>query len=461
MSWPVTPIPGRLSRRERGQVLVLFVLFLIVLLLAAVIAIDLGTYLWHRQNLEAAVDAAALAGALELPEDRASADSEALAFLQSNQPGVSFANCPGGQTPQQTPCVRLSYRCVVGDRDNNGSPDAVDIPASCNPGSGAAWSCADQLCVAQCIFVGSNLCNVMDVSASKEVTLTFTSVLGLPPLLISASVNGACRGYCGAAPTTNLDVIIVIDRSGSLDSGELAELKNGVRSVLELLDPELQHVGLAVLGAANPSNVCQQLAPSSGGNWLVVPLSDDYQNANGSLNTSSLLVSTINCIGSSSQGTDLGSPLSDSFYSRLDALDELQTNGRQGVAQGIIFFSDGAANEPDPMPGDDNPCQYAYDRATVVKDADVELFTIGYAVGSEDCNDDSGPYDNADVTELLANMATDSEDDQGGCANAAAVTAENNDGDHFLCQGDGGDLELVFITAASQLSGGVRLIGAP
>lgn len=449
------------SRRERGQVLVLFVLFSIVLFLAAVIAIDLGTYVWQRQQLEIAVDAAALAGGLELPDDGTAARNEALAFLGNNEPGVPFVTCPGGTTPDEAPCVQTTFRCLVGDRDSNGSPDSSDIPATCDPGGGASWSCADQLCVAQCVFAGANRCNVIDVFASKEVSLTFTRVLGLEPILISASVNGACKGYCGTAPTTLLDVMLVIDRSGSLSSSELAAVKNGVRTALEFFDPDYHQVGLAVLGASNPSNLCQDQAPGSGGTWLAVPLSDDYKNADGSLNTSSTLVSTINCLLSSSQGTNLGSPLSDSFYSRPDALNELQINGRVNAAKGIILFTDGAANQPDPMPGDDNPCQYANDRATVVKNDGIELFTIGYAVTTENCNDDSGPYDSERTTELLADMATNSADDQGHCANAASVTAENNDGDHFLCQAEGGTLDVVFATAASALSTGVRLIGPP
>lgn len=447
--------------RERGQVLVLFVIFSVILFLAAVIAIDLGTYLWERQQIEIAVDAAALAGGLELPDDKVSAENEAFAFLQDNDPDVPLVACPGGESPQDGPCVQISFRCVVGDRDSNGVPDSSDIPATCNPGSGASWSCADQLCVAQCAFVGANRCNVIDVVASKEVPLTFTSMLGLPPLLVSASQNGACKGYCGTAPTTLLDIVLVIDRSGSLSSTELAEVKAGVMTALEYFDPQYHRVGLAVLGAANPSSTCQDLDPGSGGTWGLVPLSDDYKNADGSINTSSDLVSTVLCLQSSSQGTDLGSPLSDSFYNRPDALDELQTNGRADAIHGIILFTDGAANEPDPMPGDDNPCGYANDRATVIKNESIELFTIGYAVTTEQCNDDSGPYDYERTTELLADMANDSADDQGHCANASSVTAENNDGDHFLCQAEGGDLEIVFATAASALSTGVRLIGAP
>ena len=68
-------------------------------------------------------------------------------------------------------------------------------------------------------------------------------------------------------------------------------------------------------------------------------MSSNYQNANGSLNTSSLIVKTINCLNTSSVGTNLGDPMK-------AAKDYLVANGRPGVKKGIILMTDGAANEP-------------------------------------------------------------------------------------------------------------------
>jgi hypothetical protein len=253
--------------------------------------------------------------------------------------------------------------------------------------------------------------------------------------------------------------MIIIDRSPSMDAGELEDAKDGALAVLELFDPEFQRIGLAALGAGNPSNYCQELAPESGGNWLLVPLSDDYKNVNGTLNTSSDLVTAINCLPNSSiaQSTNLGSPLSDSEFGQVDALTELLNSPNTTATKGIIFFGDGEAREPG-----STPCQYANQRATVVKNEDIEIYMIGYGVQGLTCQfDSSGAYEDVLVTELLADMATASADDHGHCSNSANRTAENNDGDHFLCQAEGGDLELVFVTAANALAPGVRLIGAP
>jgi hypothetical protein len=245
-----------------------------------------------------------------------------------------------------------------------------------------------------------------------------------------------------------------------MTSQNLADAKAGARAVLEIFDPQYQHVGLAVLGAGSPANPCNDLHPSYGGEWLAVPLSSDYKNPDGTLNTSSDLVSTINCLGHSSQGTNLGSPLNDDEYGAPDALAELLSSTR-GVKQGIIYMTDGAANEPDPLPGPDNPCGYALTQALLVKNQDIEIFTIGYGMQNEFCNDESGSYGGQYATVLLANMATDSADEHGHCITTLDIQEENNDGDHFLCQAKGSDLEIVFIQAASALAPGIRLIGEP
>jgi hypothetical protein len=105
-------------------------------------------------------------------------------------------------------------------------------------------------------------------------------------------------------------------------------------------------------------------------------------------------------------------------------------------------------------------CDYAAQKATAAKNDDVEIFTIGFGVESEVCEYDSGfPYNGSPATTLLANMATDSQDDNGGCASPTAIDAENADGDHFLCEAkDGSSLEEVFAAAAEILITGSKLV---
>lgn len=437
------PKLNKIRAGERGQVFVLFIVISVLIFASALGAIDLGTYVRARQELETAVDAAALAGGLELPDSGSAATAKALEYIGINDPDVDAAD------------VTTTFRCLVGDRDNNGQPDPADIPGVCDPGIGNPWTCSAGLCMSWCDFTGDNRCNVIAVEAQKEVPLIFTTLLGLPPVEIAASRTGACNGPCGSTATAPLDVAIIIDRSSSMSSSDMTNAKDAALAALEIFDPEFQYVALVVLGAGDPGNPCVDVDPGSGGNWLVVPLSSDYKNADGTLNAGSDLVSTIQCLENSSQGTNLGSPLSDSIFDRPDALDELLGSTRD-APKGIIMLTDGAANEPT-----SNSCDYANDRATIVKNESVEIFTIGYGIGGENCNDSSGPYDNVEVTVLLADMATDSTDEYGHCSNAANIDAENSDGDHFLCEARGSDLDQVLTTAASALVGGIRLIAFP
>lgn len=78
---------------ERGQVLVLTALFLVVLLVAAALTIDYGSWLSTKRNFQSVADAAALAGTAKLPPiataaatnaDRDAAAAEALVYLNDH-----------------------------------------------------------------------------------------------------------------------------------------------------------------------------------------------------------------------------------------------------------------------------------------------------------------------------------------------------------------------------------------
>ena len=101
----VTPArPGaRPSRvRERGQVLVIFVLSLTAIFAAAGLAIDIGRLYMERRFLENAADAAALAAANSLIRGNTddNARSDAMAVLAKN-----FTSPPNGITPSLPPAA--------------------------------------------------------------------------------------------------------------------------------------------------------------------------------------------------------------------------------------------------------------------------------------------------------------------------------------------------------------------
>jgi hypothetical protein len=327
----------------------MFVLCLVVVIGFVSLALDIGLFLHERQNVQNAVDAAALAGAQELPDTGTNAQTVAQQWAMANDADLTTLD--------------VSFRCIVGDRDGNGVPDASDIPAVCDPGPGAVWHCtSDGICWSHCTFdLPSNKCNTIVVGANKDVPFYFSPVLSTlggnecfyEECNTGAIRAAACRGACGGPPGVPLDVVMVIDRTMSLCANSsnpctgagLAHLNNikaGARTVLQMYDPNMQHVGLSVLPRSIPTNDCQSVNSNSApGNWLITPLSSNY-NTGGVLNTGSELVSNINCLQMApafGTQTNLGDPLD-------AARAHLVSAGRPGVKKAIIFLTDGAANQP-------------------------------------------------------------------------------------------------------------------
>ena len=435
--------------------LVMGALLLVVLLGMVAMVIDVGRFLHERQDVQNTVDASALAGVQELPEDAALAEDVALEYALANDPELTPAD------------VDISFRCVVGDRNGDGQPDMSDVPTNCDPGGSAVFTCVGAVCASSCSV--TDKCNALVVESDKDVPFYFAPVLGQMVGNTGAINAAACRGSCGGNPTGPADIVLVIDRTRSMSSADLQNAKDAALAVLEFFDPQHQHVALAVLPQSQFNDSCASVSnadmtnPASG-EWLVVGLSDDYKDPDGSLNGSSDLVSTIECLERAPPAigcwptiicyqTNLGEPLK---KARLD----LQANARPGIARGIIFMTDGEAN----LPGPGNPCLYADNQGDTAKTAnDVEIFTIGYGIDGAQCTLDDSLYRNALATELMADLATESADDagNGGCNTSAERDAENTDEDHFFCEARGDDLQPVFQAAAEAITKAPRLIRLP
>ena len=76
------------SRGESGQVLVFVAFVLIALVGMSALVIDVGSWFHAQRRLQTAADAAALAGAQELPLDPTNARTVALQYTQNNYAGV-------------------------------------------------------------------------------------------------------------------------------------------------------------------------------------------------------------------------------------------------------------------------------------------------------------------------------------------------------------------------------------
>ena len=244
---------------DDGQVLIIIVLFMIVLLGFCALCLDVGHAYLAQRRLQSAADAAALAGAQELPDV-----TSATTF--ANTYGSNGNNAPSGLDSSS---MTVTTRCIA------------SVPG-CAPS------------------------NAVVVKETGVINTTFAKLLGVPTITVHASAT-ACSP-CGEKP---LDVMLVLDRTGSMCTNsagkpdpactDMENARDGHEDVPRPDEPALDHVGLAVLPPASsmatkcdkPPNTASYDDPNAP--YVLVPLSSDYKTGT-DLNTASNLVSTINCV---------------------------------------------------------------------------------------------------------------------------------------------------------------------
>ena len=110
---PATPSTSKQAApRERGQVLVLALIFIVVVLLGmAALVIDVGYAYYAHRSLQSSADASALAGAQELP-DAARAETVANDYGGHNGGKNAHDNIPGVTTNVSTKCIPSIPGCI-------------------------------------------------------------------------------------------------------------------------------------------------------------------------------------------------------------------------------------------------------------------------------------------------------------------------------------------------------------
>jgi hypothetical protein len=343
---------------ERGQTVV-FVLLLLVAVIGVVgVVIDIGYAYRTQRALQSAADASALAGAQQLPDPTS-------ATQVAQQYGTSAAGFNKISNVAVTEKVTTSCLATI-------------------PG---------------CLPV-----NEVSVNETASIPTFFSQILGIKSF--SVHVGATACSPCGSQPE---DIMLVLDRTGSMCQDSLGKAdasctdlnnaKAGLTTFLSYFNPAVAHVGLAVLPpATSVSTRCSTPASanynSTSAAYTVVPLSSDYKLPNGTLNTSSTLVSTVNCLKGAG---------STAYANAIDAAQaELNLHGRPHVPRVIVFFSDGAANTgpsylSSTSPYRTQPCHQGGTSAAVAKAAGTTIYSIGYAL----------------------------DDDTGGCKNGVTGSAES------------------------------------
>ncbi len=441
--------------RERGQVVILFTLVLVVILAFTSLVVDIGMLRNDRQTLVNTLDSAALAGGTLLPIDGSVTGSATAAnTLIVNTIHANFPSLPNS-------AYTISYRCLIGV-DSSSPPQPYisrDIPLTCDPSHslGRAPVASD--------FIGAgpnrfstcdpslgDKCNVVVVQGAATTPFSFGRVVGVASGSTGVVTSVACNGPCGASPLTPVDVVLVIDRTSSMNGTDTTNAKAAANSLVGVYDPAVQWLGLATIGpavtaggceASNASSLGTATAPADLRRWVPIGLSG----TGSSFSTTYAKVSAgISCYPNSSTGTDLADPMTMAAY-------ELTHNGRTGVRKGIIFETDGQPNTA--VASGPNYCALSSAAATAVKAQGIEVFTIGFGLdaasgGDPACPDTSGTWKGKTATALLDNMATGPD-----VGTTTCDATENNDGDHFYCIGKTGastDLSNIFKAAAAALA---------
>jgi hypothetical protein len=358
----------RTTRGESGQILPLVVVALVALLGIAAFAIDVGYAYYAKRQLQAATDAAALAGSQDLPNATlaiATATSYANANMPDNLSGASFT-----YTAKCTNTAVLAGGCDV----------------AVNP-------------------------NALVVSGTAKTNAWFARLFGIDHFNVSAHASA-----CSPCSSTPVDLVIAIDRTGSMcqptgpggTCTDLDNAKDGVRTMLGILNPPNTQIGMVAFPPVQTSatDPCAPPYSSLGGNgydgydspdrgYVTDTISGDFKTAGGALNPASgLYRHTVD--GPSSSCIAAGGNTSYSEALR-QARAELEAHGRPDVPDYIVFLTDGEANigsvygpgDPTYPPGnadDQQPCHTAVNLANSYKAQGVTIYSIGYALGSNvDC----------------------------------------------------------------------------
>jgi len=438
---------------ERGAVAVLFALTLVVLFAAVAFTIDLSRLYHERQVLQNAVDFGALAGSENLPVQGSSAATITTQIAHD----VAVANAP-----QAAASLSITYQCVIAVA--NGLPDLTQVPFVCGPSAGtwtSGWTLKPTKATHTCDPFAGDKCNTIRLTTSNTIPYYFAPVIGINTGSTGAVNAASCNGACGAA-SAPLDVVMVLDRTGSMTQSDVDNVKNAALSILGFYDSSTQWVGLVELPYKDPANPCyaygnsaatpptyQMYPNTSMATWQVVPLSNNFTNSNGTLNNGSAIVQAVNCMQRAGNNvmakSDNGAPSGNhtNLGDPLDAARQmLAAEGRANVPDVIIFETDGQANQPSTR----QPCAYFNNMATTAKSGGVTVFTLAYGLDQPPvkCTDSALPWSGKYATTNLAAAATNSTDDvPGGCG-----PNENKDGDDYFCVPGSTDLEPIFKAAA-------------
>ncbi|MBY4865160.1 MULTISPECIES: vWA domain-containing protein [Burkholderia] len=373
----------RAMRHQRGAVIIIVAASMVAILGFAAICVDVGYLIYTQRRLQAATDAAALAGAADLwsqPWNTAYNDAVAYSAGQANQ-------LPGGATVNSTSVTGLTLTSI-------------------------------QLPYKQAL----SGYNGIQVTQKASVTSFFASVFGVKATTVSATSTAAAGGAGGPA---QYNVMIILDTTASMNTNDsncknsagvvqtrLACAKAAALQLIETLTNAGDNVGLMAFPpmSSNYSFSCGSSAPSIAGSYSAAAsagyqyskLGTGFLGSSGQANTSSGLVQALgggSCSGLAAPG-GLGTYYAQAIAAAQQSLQTLSSTQLPPGQNVIILLSDGDASSSQTQLGSTyksnygTECQAAINTAATAKGAGTLIYTVAYIGGgsaSSTCSDGSDP----------------------------------------------------------------------
>ncbi len=386
------------TRDSRGATAVIVALAAIPMVGLMGFAIDVGNALRVEHALQASTDAAALAGAKDIT----------LGLATPAATATTYSAVSGGKNPV--------YGVTV----------STNITLKCFKSTGASCS-------------GASASNGLVVQQSATMPTIFAKVFGINSFSLSAI---ATAGAAGAKPKP-LNVMLVLDTTASMQSSDpscgtskILCAEQGVNTLLGILAPSVDQVGLMVFPGVSPGSVSN--ANLCSGNLTIQPYSstsmtyqlaapgNDFRGSDTatSLSGTSSIVQAMGggvnskgkaCSGMGAQGGQ-GTFFADAIWQAELALEATDKPGMQNV---IVVLSDGDAGSgstSSSCPANSsvwctsneskNQCAEAVKAAQAAAAKGTWVFSIAYdAVTSSSCSTDN-PTIAACTT--MTNIASDS-----------------------------------------------------
>jgi hypothetical protein len=237
------------ERDDDGAMALMVALMAAVIFFAAAIAVDISSLAMERQELHDNVDAAAHAGAYELPNNGAGAVAKAQSMAAANDPSLR---------------PETQLLCIVASNGSAKQVRAEQIPATCNPGpapySAANYpglKCNTSICAIPCFAAQGDRCNAMKVTGQKDVPFGFASVgnwlltngndTSTRKGSTGAVTTVACKGSCGNETPNPMDVVVMADRTASMEWADRDAMKKAMLNMLKVMTPSMHYVAFGTL----------------------------------------------------------------------------------------------------------------------------------------------------------------------------------------------------------------------